>query len=38
MHAGELGRRAQERQRAMFDLERMVSGTIAVYDEVLSAG
>ena len=35
--AGELGRRAQERQRAVFTLERMVSGTVAVYDEVLSA-
>jgi glycosyltransferase involved in cell wall biosynthesis len=34
--AGELGRRAQERQRAAFTLERMVLGTVAVYDEVLS--
>ncbi len=35
-HAHELGRRARERQRAAFTLERMVAGTIAVYDEVLS--
>ena len=36
--ARELGRRARERQRAAFTLERMVAGAIAVYDEVLSAG
>jgi glycosyltransferase involved in cell wall biosynthesis len=37
-HARELGRRAQERQRAAFTLDRMVAGAVAVYDEVLSAG
>jgi glycosyltransferase involved in cell wall biosynthesis len=36
--ARELGRRAQGRQRDAFTLERMVAGTVAVYDEVLSAG
>ncbi len=35
--AGELGRRARERQLASFTLERMVAGTTAVYNEVLSA-
>ena len=37
-HARELGRRARERQRAAFTLDRMVAGAIAVYDEVLSSG
>ncbi len=35
-HARRLGDRARERQRAAFTLERMVAGTVAVYDEVLS--
>ena len=37
-HARELGRRAQERQRTVFTLDRMVAGAVSVYDEVLSGG